>query len=84
MRKRLEIWQNARKPRIRTLGNTQCEQMLLSAVVSQLDKAAASHEKSPQIHWRPSEMLLMASVVDGVTAPAFANLHCSGGEVGLL
>ena len=42
MRKRLEIRQNARKPRIRTLGNTQCEQMLLSAVVSQLDKAAAS------------------------------------------
>ena len=41
MRKRLEIWQNARKPRIRSLGDTQREQMLLSAVVSQLDKAAA-------------------------------------------
>ena len=41
MRKRLEIWQNARKPRIRSLGDTQREEMLLSAVVSQLDKAAA-------------------------------------------
>ena len=58
--------------------------MLLPAVVSQLDKAAASHEKSPQIHWRPSEMLVVVSVVDGVAAPAFAYLHCSGGEVGLL
>ena len=41
MRKRLEIWQNAKKPKILPLGNTQCEQMLLSAVVRQLDKAAA-------------------------------------------
>lgn len=41
MRKRLEKWQNSRKPRIRSLGDTQGEQMLLSAAVSQLDKAAA-------------------------------------------
>ena len=41
MRKKLEIRQNARKPRIRSLGDTQREQILLSAVVSQLDKAAA-------------------------------------------